>query len=581
MPIEFNCEACAQLLRVPDNSGGQSCQCPSCQEIVVIPDPAGAVRNEINAAQAAPGDKLTIACPQCSHKLICSAELLDTKGQCRNCQTIFTISRQGAAATATPIQNTPGWVFNCPTCDQLFEGQAEMEGRKGKCHACGEVFAIELKPAIAPGTAARPSNLPKKTISKSMQPGVIGQTKNHSADTPASTPEADKAAKRGTRSIPSPSPAPSASRSSASIQFACKHCQGVMEVPGSTAGRTTQCPYCQQLLSIPQHSTYLPSASSSTSSTAAGYFSPHAPAQPQVFPADHSPRAPYASASHLGDYSGANLGNAYATPYLEPEASSDTPSEWSQPRKKKIRGLSFSNAFELTFASLFPYSLAAAGLFTLAGGLALILVLGAGFLGGFSLQTLELTAASTAGQVVIYGLLAVAVLTAVFLVTAVYCMTCNTALHVMRGQKITSEVLFGTGESYGGMLVIMLGWTGLNFVRKFGVPWVARSFVEAGQEDIAITLALTSIGVLYFLQVALTLLLAYVPFALLDGQSLSDAIGTSVSIFFGNFLTVLAVGVCGGLLYALASVLTCGMGFIVFIGSLLYLHASVYHLAVK
>lgn len=551
MPIEFNCEACAQLLRVPDNSEGQACQCPSCQEIIVIPDTAGTKHNPSDASQAASDGKLTIACPQCSHKLICSPELLGTKGQCRNCQTIFTIAPLGSATTATPIEHSPGWVFNCPKCEQLFEGQAEMEGRKGKCHACGEVFAIELKPANPTSSAARTATTSaQKAPTKPTRPSTNFQSKPQTG-TPAS------------------------------IQFTCKHCQGVMEVPGSTAGRTTQCPYCQQLLNIPRQSTYSPIATSSAPSTAGGYFSPHTPAQPQVFPPANSTRAPQAAASNLGDYSRTNLEHAYATPYLEPAAASDTISEWSQPRKKKIRGLSFSNAFELTFASLFPYSLAAAGLFTIAGGLALVLILGAGFLSGFTLQTLELLPASTAGQVVIFGLLAISVLAAVFLVTAVYCMTCNTALHVMRGKQITGEVLFDTGESYGGMLVIMLGWTGFNVLRKFGVPWVARSLVEAGQQDTAVTVALISIGVLYFFQVALTLLLAYVPFALLDGQSLPDAISTSTSIFLGNFLTVLPVVLCGGLLYTLASVLTCGMGFIVFIGSMLYLHAAVYHLAAK
>jgi len=505
MPIEFNCEACAQLLRVPDNSEGQACQCPSCQEIIVIPDPAGTKHNPLDAPQATSDGKLTIACPQCSHKLICSPELLGTKGQCRNCHTIFTIAPQGSATTATPIEHSPGWVFNCPKCDQLFEGQAEMEGRKGKCHACGEVFAIELKPATPTRSAARTVTTTPQTA-----PSELARPSAHVPSQPqTATP--------------------------ASIQFSCQHCQGVMEVPGSTAGRTTQCPYCQQLLNIPRQSTY----------------------------------------------SRNNLDHAYAAPDLEPAAPSDTMSEWGRPRKKKIRGLSFSNAFELTFASLFPYSLAAAGLFTIAGGLALVLILGAGFLSGFTLQTLQFPPASTAGQTVIFGLLAVAILAAVCLVTAVYCMTCNTALHVIRGKQITGEVLFSTGESYGGMLVIMLGWTSFNVLRQYGVPWVARSLVEAGQQDTAITVALISIGVLYVLQVALTLLLAYVPFALLDGQRLSDAVGTSSSIFVGNFLTVLPVVICGGLLYTLASVLTCGMGFIVFIGSMLYLHAAVYHLAAK
>lgn len=201
MPIEFTCDACSRLLRVPDGSGGQACQCPICHKVLLIPEAAGVSPAASHRSPTSSSPKLKIACPSCGHKLSCAPALLGTTGQCRNCHSIFTIPRDGTPRPA-PTDSVFAWVFNCPKCDQLFAGQPEMEGRKGKCHACGQVFAIALKPAGEPTPPATTT-----TIAPSLPQG--------------------------------------------SIRFACRHCQGVMEVPGNTAGRTTQCPYCQQLLKIP------------------------------------------------------------------------------------------------------------------------------------------------------------------------------------------------------------------------------------------------------------------------------------------------------------------------------------------
>jgi hypothetical protein len=41
MPIEFRCNQCSQLLRVPDESTGKNARCPNCQALVMIPAAAG------------------------------------------------------------------------------------------------------------------------------------------------------------------------------------------------------------------------------------------------------------------------------------------------------------------------------------------------------------------------------------------------------------------------------------------------------------------------------------------------------------------------------------------------------------
>ena len=37
MPIEFRCQACNKLLRVPDGSAGKKAKCPDCQTVIQIP----------------------------------------------------------------------------------------------------------------------------------------------------------------------------------------------------------------------------------------------------------------------------------------------------------------------------------------------------------------------------------------------------------------------------------------------------------------------------------------------------------------------------------------------------------------
>ncbi len=568
MPIEFACEECTQLLRVPDGSYGQSCQCPACQAVVVIPDPQAVAQVDAlrrdrtqEPVDSTRPDKLKIACPKCHFELNCPSSLLGTKGQCRNCQYIFTIARRDSATQpAAADASSPGHVFNCPACNQLFEGQAELEGRKGKCHACGQVFAIELRPAQAPMVTVAQE---RKLRAESSGARSIKQTARKQTASDAASP-------------PHPS---SSSPTPVTIQFECMHCQGVMEVPGSTAGRTTQCPFCQQQLTIPQQST---SVQASTAS-AGKYFAPYVQSQPQVFPESRVASSGRKTGSaDLAETGGVDNSNPYATPNLDQYTPSHTTDDWSQSTtRKKIRGLTFGNAFELTFDSLFPYGLVAAGLFTGVCVLAFGFVIVAFMLGSFTVQRMQYDPTSIEGMTIIYGLLGMAVIVAVFLVTAVYCATCNTALHAVRKRPISGQVLFGTGESYGGMLVVMFGWVGFNYLRQFGVPWLVQSLTEAGQAETALVVGLVTFALLGAIQIALNILLAFVPYALLDGQSLPDAIATSSSIVFGNFLTVLAVLTCGALLYTAVSVLTLGVGFIVFVGGMMYLNAAVYHLASK
>ncbi|RMF41999.1 MAG: hypothetical protein D6753_08515, partial [Planctomycetota bacterium] len=94
-----------------------------------------------------PPGHVLIPCPKCGHHLTCDRKLVGTKGQCPACKYIFTIARHSDRIGTGVDAHLPTFTFSCPACHQLFEGQPEMEGRRGKCHVCGAIFRIELKKA--------------------------------------------------------------------------------------------------------------------------------------------------------------------------------------------------------------------------------------------------------------------------------------------------------------------------------------------------------------------------------------------------------------------------------------------------
>ena len=54
MPIEFHCQKCNKLLRVPDGSAGKKAQCPSCQTILEIPSSSPQPKPDPFAAPSEP-----------------------------------------------------------------------------------------------------------------------------------------------------------------------------------------------------------------------------------------------------------------------------------------------------------------------------------------------------------------------------------------------------------------------------------------------------------------------------------------------------------------------------------------------
>jgi DNA-directed RNA polymerase subunit RPC12/RpoP len=167
MSIEFDCSQCSKTLRVATSNAGKKCKCPSCHALLTIPNSSPSIVTSKTSHSARVGQtansssdndldddslevKIEIACPKCSNTLLYSPELEGTRGLCKGCGHIFTLSH-GENAIEEESETFP---FQCPNCEFLFEGKPEMEGRKGKCTECQSVFVIEKlkteKPVAAP-----------------------------------------------------------------------------------------------------------------------------------------------------------------------------------------------------------------------------------------------------------------------------------------------------------------------------------------------------------------------------------------------------------------------------------------------
>jgi DNA-directed RNA polymerase subunit M/transcription elongation factor TFIIS len=326
MPIEFSCNNCNKLLRVPDGSEGKPCQCPSCRAVATVPSrPMVSATSPVSAPKVDDG-KVSVRCPQCQYSLRCAPELMGTKGQCKQCKHIFVI---GETQSAEPQKST--LVFSCPKCSQLFDGKPEMAGRKGRCHACGEVFKIELREMTTDDSLSLTLGQPMEKLS-----------------TPKSKPSPTTASATQSKPIFQTAPA---------IQLICGSCSGGLEVPGTAAGQTTACPHCGQLLQVPSNEAdeivevvaddepptpvspqSVPQKSASTGSS--NLFDFGAPSSsstsspknnPQSYPQSH----PQANSSSPFDFSSPSASNtASPSHYAQPnpqQANNSTPFDFAPP----------------------------------------------------------------------------------------------------------------------------------------------------------------------------------------------------------------------------------------------------------
>lgn len=543
MPIEFNCESCAKLLRVPDGTSGSSCECPACGELLEIPEPQtvrtlSAATNQTPKPTANTGT-IKIDCPKCKHELVCADSLRGTKGQCRNCKSIFLITDDPSQATRFEA-NASNLVFTCPSCDQLFEGSAEMEGRKGKCHACGEVFPIKLKPAKA--TDAPVIKTPQRSIAR---------------QTPDKQPQ------------PPTRPADATAQAPANLRIACPSCQGKMEVPASAAGQNTECPFCNQLLEIP--AAKQPGARGSTKSHTGAARQPSIAPTPTPGPqedvwADLGDFSGGASTTAVNPYGAApdqSVSNSYGTNNYGAGA-------WSSPASTVRRGLTFTNAFGLAFETAFPNCLVGAVVYFIMAIINGVIVYGGSALLKFSLSGTQLDR-DTAFYLAI-GFFALVGIIGVCLGALGLAIVCTGALDTVRKKK--NIQLFDARDSFLPMLL---------FLFVVALLYAAIALLPQGAATLAPNspLILVAAIVAMFALFSLVFFCCLAPSAIADGDGPMAAISTSAQICAKHFPAMLGIFVCGILLQFGITVITCGIGGILLAAFPLYLFAAAYHLATK
>jgi len=178
MSIEFHYTDSSKLLRVADGVWGKRCKCPSCSSVQTVPiqktvpqaTEIPSAKKPSNAAGHPPKPsridesidiKIEIACPKCESLLLYSPELEGTQPSTFACQ--------------------------CPKCSFLFEGKKEMDGKKGKCTECKEVFIIQpIKKDVSSKGPSVLTEEPSKSAFEAPQQPAVASSKLFNPLNPAS-----------------------------------------------------------------------------------------------------------------------------------------------------------------------------------------------------------------------------------------------------------------------------------------------------------------------------------------------------------------------------------------------------------
>lgn len=577
MPIKFACEHCARTLRVPDGSSGKQSKCPACRHLQKIPAAAQGVRSNARTAKGAHDAQVRVPCPECNHLLSCSPELLGKRGHCRSCGHIFTISlRPGDQAVSQPV----GPIFSCPACHQMFEGQEDMRGRKGKCHACHAVFTIPLSDAQADNQASSTRKEGAPLNGKARGADTLSDAQSHAtADTHVEAGGSTGAKQlrssgpvrleraRSTKEQPKREPTPSKSaetqpqaialsprvlvgsvtpqsalldpasvqrrvgrahsggpgRPSVSIRFACRQCQGLMEVPGACVGMDTACPFCQTIQTIPARSS-----------------------EPKLQDAD-----PFAGVEQL---------EFVASPAA-------LQNQWvAQSVTRRRSDLTIANVFQVAFRSLFPSCLVAllhaaiVGLYTAVGlaiALGVMLLLQLIGLPPVSLQIAAIVCFS------IFGLS--------FLVVAAWFSAAvrHMALRAVRGLPFDIAKALSPGGAFGVSLIVIAAIALLQLLMR--VPVLIEGIWPGSVGSLGLLWLLIMLPVLVIAQ----MLFSFAWFAAMDGQGAGQAIATSCQLLCKHFPVMLAVKVLTWLITIPLAILTLGFAMVL----PLYVNATLYKLA--
>lgn len=512
LSIEFDCVHCSKRLRVPDGTAGKSCKCPGCQAKLSIPmvDDVLIVEEELQV-------QIEIPCPNCQNALLYSPELEGTRGLCKACNHIFTISSDPKVAASS--QGT--FPFECPKCHHLFEGKDGMQGKRGKCDQCNEVF--EIKPKYGASSSASRATGGRHNAGPSQN--VVNQ---NVVKTAPQRPVSQN--KQSTRPVSSPT---------------------------TNSGGTSSVPVVGQ-----------------TSSNAFAWDSPSVPGGGMPATAGGLPYSQGGEYDVFGTGADVSAGfGAYApNPYQVTPAVS---MGYGTPAGSSGAPGFFESCFKLAHKKIAVVAGMSYLVALLSGGLAILLFVIPAVILGFLAEPLGARQWGIELRIAVaLGLYIPGFCVYLFFMPAYW----NLALSGVRGKQIE----IGALTEYGGMAPLMFVWLMLAWFFPYllcaGVGILGGQIFGGGMQ-----LILGMLGMLlyFFVSLLVSVPMMLVPFALIDGESLVDAIGLSFKLSyrdFGQYYLLVFLAGCIGLL---ATVLTCGLGGTFAGAYMLSLQAAYYHRATK
>lgn len=365
------------------------------------------------------------------------------------------------------------------------------------------------------------------------------------------------------------------------IQFHCAKCRGLMEVPASTVGLETACPYCSEVQTIPSPTHVEPPRSKAKNHLPANRSHPSQSRAPNALWSDAgfgpssataqtdetNTRAAWSSdlAQH-GQLSASDFPPAQFNPLatVNPYASSSMGSYPLRTARSSgsSHALTFANVFRVAFAGLFPTVL----VIVLHVLITIGAVMGGGMLMfGMSLLVATLGLPPYAALACILGFYALLLPLAIALMAWFSASIRSMALNAVRGQTFDFTKSFSAGSGFSTACVIIVFQILLQLLQ------ILPQFLVAQYAALAIAAAVIVVALTIFMLLTFSL----ATFAAIDGEHTGEALATSSRLVFSNLPVMLAVKTVVWLMTIVLYIPTLGLA----LALPVYFNATLYSLA--
>src|SRR5262245_12557605 len=140
MSIQFACPMCGDLVRTSDAMAGRRGKCPHCDLVFTIPFTSTHPASPTIALDG----KLEFTCESCGQLVRVPVSAAGKRGQCPHCQVVGVIPEAPPHQSQSSVAETPqgDLEFQCPRCNELVRTSAASAGKKGMCPHCEKTFTI-------------------------------------------------------------------------------------------------------------------------------------------------------------------------------------------------------------------------------------------------------------------------------------------------------------------------------------------------------------------------------------------------------------------------------------------------------